>query len=68
VDHRQYSAASRAEKLDLASLVWMKEARHAPVQRGEFDLLICVAAHRSTNLTDAIESLPSGLYRPKHAA
>jgi hypothetical protein len=25
-----------------------------------------VAAHRSHNLTDAIESLPSGLHRPKH--
>ena len=32
-----------------------------PVVRGEFDLLMRVSAHRSHNLTDAIESLPSGL-------
>jgi NADH dehydrogenase FAD-containing subunit len=31
-----------------------------------FDVLMRVAAHRSHNLTDAIESLPSGLHRPKH--
>jgi hypothetical protein len=37
-----------------------------PVVRGEFDVLMRVAAHRSHNLTDAIESLPSGLNRPKH--
>ncbi len=37
-----------------------------PVVRGEFDVLMRVAAHRSHNLTDAIESLPSGLHRPKH--
>jgi hypothetical protein len=35
-----------------------------PVVRGEFDVLR-VAAHRSHNLTDAIENLPSGLHRPK---
>jgi hypothetical protein len=37
-----------------------------PVGRGEFDLLMRVTARRSHNLTDAIESLPSGLHRPKH--
>jgi len=37
-----------------------------PVVRGEFDVRMRVAAHRSHNLTDAIESLPSGLHRPKH--
>ena len=37
-----------------------------PVVRGEFDVLMRVAAHRSHSLTDAIESLPSGLHRPKH--
>jgi pyruvate dehydrogenase (quinone) len=37
-----------------------------PIVRGEFDVLMRVAAHRSHNLTDAIESLPSGLNRPKH--
>jgi hypothetical protein len=37
-----------------------------PVVRGEFDVLMRVAAHRSHKLTDAIESLPSGLHRPKH--
>jgi pyruvate dehydrogenase (quinone) len=37
-----------------------------PVVRGEFDVLMRVAAHRSHNLTDAIESLPSGFHHPKH--
>ena len=37
-----------------------------PVVRGEIDVLVRGAAHRSHNLTDAIESLPSGLHRPKH--
>jgi pyruvate dehydrogenase (quinone) len=37
-----------------------------PVVRGEFDVLMRVGAHRSHNLTDAIESLPSGLHRPEH--
>jgi Malic enzyme, NAD binding domain len=37
-----------------------------PVGRGEFDLLMRVTARRSHNLTDAIESLPSGFHRPKH--
>jgi hypothetical protein len=37
-----------------------------PVVRGEFDVLMHVAAHRSHNRTDAIESLPSGLHRPEH--
>jgi len=37
-----------------------------PVVRGEFDVPMRVAAHRSHNLTDAIESLPSGLHRPEH--
>jgi hypothetical protein len=37
-----------------------------PLVRGESDRLMRVAAPRSHNLTDAIESLPSGLHRPKH--
>jgi hypothetical protein len=36
------------------------------VVRGEFDVLMRVAAHQSHNPTDAIESLPSGFHRPKH--
>jgi hypothetical protein len=36
------------------------------VVRGEFDVLMRVAAYRSVNPTDAIESLPSGFHRPKH--
>jgi hypothetical protein len=33
---------------------------------GESDFLMRVAAHRFHDLTDAIESLRSGLHRPTH--
>ena len=37
-----------------------------PVVQGDFDLLMRVAAHQSHNLTDPIESLPSGFCHLEH--
>jgi hypothetical protein len=60
----RYRQESHAVRQPLLRLSRLRNGR--PVLRGEFDVLMRVAAHRFHNLTDAIESLPSGLHRPKH--
>ena len=60
----RYRQEPHAVRQPLLRLSRLRNGR--PVVRGEFDVLMRVAAHRSHNLTDAIESLPSGLHRPKH--
>jgi hypothetical protein len=60
----RYRQEPHAVRQPLLRLSRLRNGR--PVVRGEFDVLMRVAAHRSHSLTDAIESLPSGLHRPKH--
>ena len=60
----RYRQEPHAVRQPLLRLSRLRNGR--PLVRGEFDVLMRVAAHRSHNLTDAIESLPSGLHRPKH--
>ena len=47
-------------------LDWECGRRDKATLKKMIDRLMRVAAPRSHNLTDAIESLPSGLHRPKH--
>ena len=60
----RYRQEPHAVRHPLLRLSRLRNGR--PVVRGEFDVLMHVAAHRSHNRTDAIESLPSGLHRPEH--